>query len=58
MIGKVFMATVLFVFALVFTNIILSETKEEREIRRLFCSILVIAYIITIVLFLACSITI
>ena len=36
MLIKVFEATVLLVFALVFTNIILNETKEEKEIARLF----------------------
>ena len=42
-------ATVLVLISLVFTSIILSETKEEKEIRRLFNRIVVIVYIITIV---------
>lgn len=57
MLIKVFEATVLLVFALVFTNIILNETKEEKEIARLFNRILIIAYIVNIVLVLSCSIT-
>ena len=42
-------ATILVIICLVFTSIILSETKEEKEIRRLFNRIIVIVYIITIV---------
>lgn len=51
--SKLLEVTVLVIFALIFTNIILSETKEEKEIRRLFNRILVIAYIanIAVVLF-------
>ena len=48
MLIKVLEITVLVIVALVFVNIILSETKEEKEIRRLFNRILVIAYIINI----------
>ena len=48
MLIKVLEITVLVIVALVFVNIILSETKEEKEIRRLFNRILVIAYIVNI----------
>lgn len=54
----VFKATILLALVLVFINFILKELKESKEIIRLFSSIVVISYIVTIVLFLACSITI
>lgn len=57
MLLKLFEATVLLVLVLVFINIILKELKESKKIIRLFSSIVVISYIITIVLFLACSMT-
>lgn len=57
MLLKLFEATVLLVLVLVFINIILKELKESKKIIRLFSSIVVISYIITIVLFLACNIT-
>ena len=56
MLVKVFEATILLALVLVFVNIILKELKESKEIIRLFSSIVVISYIITIVLLLACSI--
>lgn len=58
MLIKVFEATVLLIFALVFINIILKELKESKEIIMLFSSIVVIVYIVTIVLLSAYSITI
>ena len=57
MLLKVFEATVLLALVLVFINIIFKELKESKKIIRLFSSIVVISYIITIVLFLACNIT-
>lgn len=57
MLVKVFEATVLFALILVFINIILKELKESKKIIRLFSSIVVISYIITIVLVLTCSMT-
>ena len=58
MLIKVFEATVLLIFALVFTNVILKELKESKEIIRLFNSIVVIFYIVTIILISAYSVTI
>lgn len=57
MLVNVFEATVLLALVLVFVNIILKELKESKKIIRLFSSIVVISYIITIVLFLAYSIS-
>lgn len=58
MLIKVFELTVLVIIILVFINIILKELKERKEIIRLFNSILVISYIVTIILVSAYSITI
>lgn len=55
MLIKVFEATVLVIIALVFTNVIFKELNESCKIRRLFNSVLVMAYIITIVVVLICS---
>lgn len=55
MLIKVFEITVLVIIILVLINIFLNETKEEKEIARLFNRILVIAYIITIVVALICN---
>lgn len=55
MLINVFEATVLVIIALVFTNVILKELKESKEIIRLFSSIVVIVYIITICVILLCS---
>lgn len=55
MLVKVFEATVLLVLVLVFINVILKELKESKKIIRLFSSIVIISYIITIVLVLTCS---
>lgn len=57
MLVKVFEATVLLALVLVFINIILKEDKDSKEIIRLFRGIVVISYIITIVLLLACGTT-
>ena len=57
MLVKVFEATVLLALVLVFINIILKEDKESKEIIRLFSSIAIASYIITIVLVLAFSTT-
>ena len=55
MLVKVFGATILLALVLVFINIILKELEESKTIIRLLSSIVVISYIITIVLFLACG---
>lgn len=55
MLIKVFEATVLVIIALVFTNVIFKELNESCKIRRLFNSVLVMVYIITIVVVLICS---
>lgn len=55
MLIKVFEATFLLVLALVFTNVIFKELNESCKIRRLFNSVLVMVYIITIVVVLICS---
>ena len=54
---KLLEATILLILSLVFTSIILNETKEEKEIRRFLNRIVFIIYIITIVFILTCSIT-
>ena len=55
MLVKVFEATVLLALVLVFINVILKELKESKKIIRLFSSIVVSIYIITIVVALAFS---
>lgn len=52
---RIFEATVLLALILVFINIILKETKESKEIKRLFNGIVVSIYIITVVIALAFS---
>lgn len=55
MLINVFEATVLVIIALVFTNVIFNELNESYKIRRLFNSVLVMVYIITIIVILICS---